>query len=202
MKVLVLFAHPALHKSRVNRMLIEGLDQIEDLTFHDLYEAYPDFDIDVEREQAQLEAHDVIIFQFPLFWYSTPSLLKEWQDLVLQHGWAYGRAGNALKGKPFFCCITAGGPQESYTVGGFHDHTLNQLLTPLKQTARLCKMTYLPPFVVHGSHRLDEDGIKAQQKELRSLMMDLTQGNFDPEASAKGAYMNDYLAQKTESHGG
>jgi len=84
--VLILFAHPALEKSRVNRRLVAAVQGLEGVTFHDLYEAYPDFYIDVKHEQRLLEAHDIIAFQHPLYWYSTPSLLKEWQDLVLEHG--------------------------------------------------------------------------------------------------------------------
>ena len=60
------------------------------VTVHDLYEAYPDFDIDAE--QRLLEAHDIVIFQQPFYWYSVPPLIKQWCDLVLEHGWAYGSA--------------------------------------------------------------------------------------------------------------
>ena len=98
-RVLVLFAHPALQRSRVNRHLIRGLDRIDGVTMHDLNEAYPRFDIDVAREQELIESHDVIVLQHPFYWYSTPALLKEYQDLVLLHGWAFGRGGTALKGK-------------------------------------------------------------------------------------------------------
>ena len=92
--ILILFAHPALEKSRVNRVLIRDIPGIEGVTFHDLYETYPDFDIDVAREQELLLAHDTIVLHHPFFWYSTPAMLKEWQDLVLEHGWAYGSGGN------------------------------------------------------------------------------------------------------------
>ncbi|MCB0293189.1 MAG: NAD(P)H-dependent oxidoreductase, partial [Calditrichaeota bacterium] len=85
-KILIIFAHPAFQKSRVNARLIEGLAQMEGITFHDLYQAYPEFDIDIAAEQQLLTGHDVIVFHHPFFWYSTPALLKEWQDLVLEHG--------------------------------------------------------------------------------------------------------------------
>ena len=91
-RILVLFAHPALEKSRVNRRLMRGIDHMDGVTFHDLYEAYPRLDIDVAHEQTLLTEHDVVVFQHPMYWYSTPAILKEWQDLVLQHGWAYGSA--------------------------------------------------------------------------------------------------------------
>jgi glutathione-regulated potassium-efflux system ancillary protein KefG len=50
-KVLILFAHPRLEKSRVNRMLIKHIPKRDNITFHDLYENYPDFNIDIEYEK-------------------------------------------------------------------------------------------------------------------------------------------------------
>ena len=59
-RVLVLFAHPAFHQSRVQRALAGAARRVEGVTFHDLYECDPDFLLDVEREQALLRAHDLI----------------------------------------------------------------------------------------------------------------------------------------------
>jgi len=106
-RVLVLFAHPAVHHSRVQRALVTAARTVADITIHDLYDAYPDFDIDVAREQALLVSHDVIVWQHPFYWYSTPPLVKQWEDLVLEHGWAYGRDGNALQGKLWRLCARA-----------------------------------------------------------------------------------------------
>ena len=99
LRVLILFAHPALEKSRVNRRLSAAVSSLPGVTFHDLYEAYPDFDVDVRREQELLGSHDLVVLQHPFFWYSIPPLLKQWIDLVLEHGWAYGSEGKALVGK-------------------------------------------------------------------------------------------------------
>ncbi len=98
-RILVLLAHPAHRRSRANAALRDAAKAVEGVTLHDLYEAYPDFLIDVDHEQALLLRHDVIVFQHPVYWYSSPAILKEWQDLVLEHGFAYGRAGTALAGK-------------------------------------------------------------------------------------------------------
>jgi len=99
-RVLVLFAHPAFGRSRLNRALLTAArDLAHPPTIHDLYESYPDVDVDVVREQELLTEHDVIVCQHPLFWYSTPALVKQWFDLVLEHGWAYGSSGHALRGK-------------------------------------------------------------------------------------------------------
>jgi glutathione-regulated potassium-efflux system ancillary protein KefG len=168
-RILVLFAHPALEKSRVNRVLIEGLARKEGITFHDLYEAYPDLDIDIKHEQELLSAHDVIVFHHPFYWYSAPAILKEWMDLVLEHGWAYGSEGNALKGKWFINVITTGGREKAYCEIGSNRFTVRQLLAPLEQTACLCKMLFLPPFVVHGSLGISKDEVLQHRKDLHDL---------------------------------
>jgi hypothetical protein len=98
-QVLVIFAHPAFQRSRVNRALIRAAGTTEGVTVHDLYETYPDFLIDVRDEQKLIEKHDAVVFQHPFFWYSSPALIKEWLDLVLEYRWAYGEGGDALRGK-------------------------------------------------------------------------------------------------------
>ncbi|NOQ25874.1 MAG: hypothetical protein GQ564_10975 [Bacteroidales bacterium] len=189
MKILILFAHPAFHKSRVNKVLVDGLSDHKGVTFHDLYDHYPEFDIDVEHEQELLSQHDCIIFHYPLFWYSTPAIIKEWQDLVLEHGWAYGSNGNALKGKLFFCAITTGGPELAYKVGSFNNHTLNQ-------TAALCQMIPLPPFVVHGTHAIENDGILDYKNDYYKILQEIIDEKIDKEKASKLKYLNDYLMKE------
>ncbi|MGF1483795.1 MAG: NAD(P)H-dependent oxidoreductase [Opitutales bacterium] len=168
--VLILFAHPAYERSRAQRALLKGLQGLEGVQVHDLYEAYPDFAIDVPREQKLLEAHATVIFQFPMFWYSTPAILKEWQDLVLEHGWAYGTGGNALQGKRFVCATSTGGGLQSYTATGGNRHTIAQLLRPLEQTAYLCGMQPQEPFVVYGTHNLTDAELKEAAARYRALL--------------------------------
>lgn len=178
-RILVLFAHPALHKSWVNRRLIGAIGDLEHVTLHDLYEAYPSFHIDVKREQALLLAHDVIVFQHPFYWYSSPAILKEWQDLVLEHGFAYGAGGTALGGKTFLSAITTGGQQEAYCHSGANRFAIRELLAPFEQTARLCGMDYLPPFVIHGTHLLREaDQIDPYVLSYRRLLIGLRDGTI------------------------
>src|ERR1700758_1538417 len=110
-RVLILFAHPALQKSRVNRQLIRAVQNLRNVTINDLYEEYPDFDIRVQREQELLLSHDIIVFQHPFYWYSSPAILKEWEDLVLEYGFAYGAGGTKLHGKLFLTAITTGAPR-------------------------------------------------------------------------------------------
>ena len=195
-KLLILFAHPALEKSRIHRTLIRNLHELPGLTFHDLYEAYPSFNIDVQYEQSLLGAHDIIIWQHPFFWYSTPALLKQWEDLVLEHGWAYGAAGTALKGKYLLSIITAGGGASAYQHQGYNRFTIRELLTPLEQTATLCKMTYLSPLVFHGAHRMREDDITQAAALYHHVLTLLHDDTLDLEALLRFPTLNDALAQK------
>jgi glutathione-regulated potassium-efflux system ancillary protein KefG len=182
--VLVLFAHPAIRKSRVNRRLIEVAQSVDGATVNDLYEAYPDLDIDVEREQQLLTEHDVIVMQHPFYWYSTPSILKEWQDLVLEHGWAYGHDGHALEGKILVNAISTGGSEPTYCEQGTNRFSMQQLLAPIEQTARLCGMEYLPPFVVHGTHGLEAGEIDHHVADYRRVLEGLRDGRVTPDRAA------------------
>jgi len=130
---------------------------IDGITFVDLYHDYPRFDIDVDVEQQRLLEHDVILFQFPMFWYSTPSIIKEWQDIVLEHGFAYGSDGERLAGKLMMLAVTGAGPIEAYTNEGYQHYPIRTFLTPLEQTARLCKMRFPAPYVLYSSLQAQAD---------------------------------------------
>lgn len=156
-RLIVYYAHPGHRHSQVNRHMARAAERVTDIEFVDLYADYPRFDIDVEREQQRLLDHDVILFQFPVFWYSTPSLLKEWQDLVLEHGFAYGAGGDRLRGKTAMLAVTGAGPAEAYTERGFQRFPLRTFLTPLEQTARLCAMRFVAPYVLYAALRAPTD---------------------------------------------
>lgn len=192
-RVLILFAHPALEKSRVHRRLVRQVPDLPGITFHDLYESYPSFDIDVRREQELLLAHDLIVWQHPFFWYSTPPMLKQWQDLVLEHGWAYGSRGAALAGKRLLSLISAGGGASAYQHEGYNRHTIRELLAPIEQTARLCKMAYLPPYVIHGTHRMTEADIELEAGRYRQLLALLRDDRLDLRDHMGQPYLNTLL---------
>lgn len=135
------------------------------MTIHDLYEMYPNFHIDVKFEQDLLLAHDIIVFHHPFYWYSSPAILKEWQDLVLEYGFAYGQGGIALHGKKFLTAITTGGGEQAYCRRGYNRFTVRELLAPFEQTAQLCGIEYLPPFIVYGTHKLREQHQIAKHAE-------------------------------------
>jgi glutathione-regulated potassium-efflux system ancillary protein KefG len=192
-KILIQFAHPASHKSKINRDLIDVVKSIEGVTINDLYNNYPDFFIDVRREQQLLIDHDVLIWHHPMYWYSCPALLKEWLDLVLEHGFAYGATGNSLHGKKVFNAITTGGSADVYSETGRNHYTIPQFLFPFHQTAVLCGMQYLPPFVVHGAHLLNERGIGFYAMKYKKILLGLRDEKFPITRLAKVNYLNDLI---------
>jgi len=81
MKTLIILAHPDMENSRINKRWKEELGKYPDkITIHELYKEYPDWNINIEKEQELLSKHDNIIFEFPLYWYSSPPILKKWFD--------------------------------------------------------------------------------------------------------------------------
>ncbi len=157
----VLYAHPSAHLSRVNRALAERARSIEGVRVHDLYDTYPDFYIDVAREQALASDADVIVFLHPIQWYSMPSLLKEWLDAVLQPGWAYGDGGDALRGKTYWLVASTGSAEDAYSGAGPHGRPFAHYLPPFEQTAALCGMRWESPHILHGAHHVDAGALQA-----------------------------------------
>jgi len=193
-KILINFAHPARSRSIINNALRESVEGLEGVTFNDLYASYPDFLIDVDREQRLCEQHDVIIFQHPFYWYSTPSIIKEWLDLVLQHGWAYGSQAHGLEGKFFLQAITAGGDDSTYQREGYNEFTIRDLTSPYRATAKLCRMTWLPPFTVLGIHRgLPDVVVKGHAEDYRHAVIALRDETLDLEQAAQQPYLNSDL---------
>lgn len=192
-KILILFAHPALQRSLINVELIKVFDKIDNVTFHDLYEKYPHVDIDVEEEQNLLVQHEIIVFMFPMYWYSTPAILKEWQDIVLEHDWAYGSKGNKLKGKLFFSILTTGGKIEAYKKDGYNDHTLREFLLPLEQMSKLCKMNFLPPYVVSGTHSITTNLLNAHISNLEKIIFELKDEKLNINEANNFEILNDYI---------
>lgn len=171
--ILIILAHPSLHKSRVNKAMIERVRHIEGVTVHNLYDTYPDFDIDVAAEHKLLERHAAIILQHPFFWYSCPSMMKEWLDRTLTLSWAYGEGGVALQGKVMMSAITTGGAAHAYHPAGQNRYPMNEFLLPFDQTAHLCGMTYLEPLIFHSALRATAQDINlhAQTYEERILAL-------------------------------
>ena len=160
--ILLLYCHPSPHKSRYNRRLLENARKIPGLKIRDLYELYPSMHVDEEAEQKALTEADVLVLQFPIYWFSAPALLKEWMDVVLQNGFAYGEGGTALHGKKTMIAASTGAPEEAYSPGATHGAKIQSFLLPFRMTAEFCGMKVGPSFVTHGVRSLDYDEINAR----------------------------------------
>ncbi len=194
-KVLILFSHPSQHRSEVNVPLFKSSQGIEGVTTVDLYRDYPNYQIDIKLEQQRLLQHDCIVFMFPLYWYSTPAILKEWQDLVLEYGFAYGQGATALHGKRFLCALSAGGLEEAYCIEGYNHCTIREVLRPLEQTAHLTGMEFLPPFTLYAARTAVEDNrLEQHLADWRRLLFALRDGTLQyPQSLQTCINLNDVL---------
>lgn len=197
MKTIVYLAHPRLDRSEINAALFAAAREIEEVTCVDLYGEYPDFEIDVEREQRRLVDHDAVVFLHPVYWYSSPAILKEWQDLVLEHGFAYGHEGHALDGKVILNAASCGALEQAYTPSGANGAHLRTLFAPFEKTADLCRMRYLAPFVLFGAGRaVDERREQAHIAAWRALLQALRDDTLDLPAARAALTLNKVVSAR------
>lgn len=174
MSTLVLVFHPHLADgSTVNARLLAALEAQgeSDVIVRDEYAANPNFTIDVAKEHELLEAADRVILQFPFYWYSSPALLKEWEDQVIAAGWAYG-GGHALEGKELKLVVTTGSEAAKYRKDGEYGHTMDELLSPFEVVAYKVGMTYVKPFLVQGTSTISEDKLAQAAADYVSAIID------------------------------
>lgn len=160
MNILVIAAHPNIHRSRVNNRWLSELRHYPDrITVHELYEAYPDFAVNAPDEQDLVARHDRIVLQFPIQWYSMPALLKQWLDDVFTTSWLFGTGGRAVAGKELVLALSIGGEESTYQSGGMIGFTISELVRPIQVFANQVGMTFLPPYKFHGAIKATEDCI-------------------------------------------
>jgi len=172
-RILVIFAHPKFEHSEVNQALINSISNLENVELRDLYELYPDFNVSIQAEQEALFQAEVIIWHHPIYWYSCPPLLKQWIDLVLEFGWAYGPGGTYLKGKSVLNVITSGGSDHAYSKEGRNQHPIEDFLLPFEHTAKLCLMNYLAPFHISGTHRISASELVLKAESYKDFVTQL-----------------------------
>lgn len=141
-KTLIIVVHPNINNSVANKALKQEVEKHPNkFTIHQLYETYPEGKFDVEKEHELLEQHKNIVLQFPLYWYSSPHLLKKWFDEVFTYGWAYGSTGGKLKDKNFALAITLGGHESYYSKENGY-YTLDEIITPFKAIFKFVQGNY------------------------------------------------------------
>jgi NAD(P)H dehydrogenase (quinone) len=128
---------------------------------------------DIAREHKLLSEADLIIFQFPLWWYSMPGLLKGYIDRVFSMGWAYG-GGQALAGKRILVSITTGAPDFAWTPE--KRGTIKDIFKHLfVGTFGLCGMETLEPFIVYGAKRHSETDKETNLENYKKRLTELVE---------------------------
>lgn len=149
---LLILGHPDIEKSLANKTIVEELENSGlDLEIRNLSKLYPDYNINTEAEQEALLKHQNIVFQYPLYWYNMPAILKHWFDVVFTYQFAYGSKGDKLKGKNFIPSFTVGAPESEYHTLGEHHFRIYEFCKNLEQTAYYTQMNYVEPFYFHGT---------------------------------------------------
>lgn len=177
-QIISLFAHPQLRHSRVHKKLLQPQIDHPQVLVRDLYELYPDYIINVENEQNILRMADIIIWQFPVHWYSTPAILKEWIDCVFTPNFAFGPMGKELNGKYLWPVLSCGGSFASYSKTGSNHYSLKTFLLPLVQTAKHCGMNVFDPYVIYHANQMNDEEIEKKVLHFSSLLDEIAFGNI------------------------
>ncbi len=108
---------------------------------------------DVQRHLQLLQAADLVILQFPLWWFAAPAILKGWLDRVLVYGPMYNsrrrHEHGAMRGKRALPSVTTGSSARACGMDGREGDT-RLLLWPLMYSLRYVGFDVMEPHVVHG----------------------------------------------------
>jgi NAD(P)H dehydrogenase (quinone) len=149
---------------------------------------------DLAAELAKLQRAELLILQFPLWWFGLPAILKGWIDRVFISGVVYGRSDlyerGRLKGKRAMVCTTTGGPPGAFGPNSLNGEILD-ILAPLHRgVLAFTGMTVLPPFV---NYHVPYEGDASRAVMLEAYRAHLAQlDTLEPLAMPK---MADHVAQ-------
>lgn len=161
MKTLILISHPQFEDSGTQQFLKTSFYSLDDVKYQVIDELYTATGtIDIEKEQNALRDFDRIVFQFPMYWYSSPASLKRFMDDVFTRN--YIVAKRSLKTKELGIVVSLGDAEADFQAGGPEQFTVSELLRPFQAFANKAGMTYLKPFVVNQFGYLDP----AQKEKL------------------------------------
>ena len=164
-KILVISGHPDHKSSMANRAILDEFHRlVPQAEIVRLDAIYPDFNIDVKREQRRLVEADTVVFEFPFWWYSAPSLMRRYFELVLTHGFAYGSTGTALHGKKVIFSFTAGAPEVAYSPEGYQHYDIASFIPQFRALANLCGLVWQEPIVSFGMMLLNPDDKEAAER--------------------------------------
>ena len=200
-KILILFAHPLYEKSRVNQILNSYIPSSEYITFHDLYEEYPEFEIDIPREQQLILSHDVIIWQHPMYWYSCPALLKQWMDMVLHFKGKNDLEIHQLQGKAVFQVMSIGDQQKTLLDDSPDTTPISQYLIPFKRVVEFSNMLYLPPFLVRIPKMSSVEDIHQKGKYYQYILEAIISNFVSSREMLQFETLNEWINHKNQAFG-
>lgn len=177
-KIVLVLAHPSMKKSKSNNNLLTIAKKNPALEVIDLYAKYENFPIGeklplelLQQDQKTIQNADILIFQFPFYWFSAPALLKKWQDEILMRGWSH-MGGEALKGKKFALAITLGEPKSNYSTEKL-GHTVLELLAPYRVMANYLGMQVETPFLQYDTYAPSEETLQKVALEYQNYLISL-----------------------------
>ncbi|MCO6564880.1 MAG: NAD(P)H-dependent oxidoreductase [Apibacter sp.] len=174
MKTLVIIGHPDLSNSTINKRWVKEIEKYPEMfTVHSLYNTYPNYSIDVEKEQKLIEQHENIILQYPLYWFNCPALLKKWIDDVFTYGWAYGSKGDKMKDKKIALAISAGSKEENYKKDRNYSVTIDDLILPFKITSDYMNSNFKGYFILYGTNSIRTDALEKSAEQYISFIKKL-----------------------------
>ncbi|TMM58643.1 NAD(P)H-dependent oxidoreductase [Maribacter algarum] len=165
---------------------VGGIHDFKNLTNSDYYKYAVEqinavkensFSEDVFTEMKLLEEADVLILNFPLWWFGMPAILKGWVDRVLAYGFAYGGEYGLYKegrfqGKKAFLSITTGSPNTFYTEEGTHGRSLENILLNINEgIIGLVGFDVLQPYIAYSVSRISEEKRKKYIEDYHSFLI-------------------------------
>lgn len=169
--ILIVSGHTNLNDSIANKSILDNLKElVSNAEFTYLDKLYPDYQIDVLKEQEKLVNADIIVLQFPIFWYSVPSIMQKWLEDVFIHGFAHGDTGNKLKEKKLILSFTTGAPESVYHKNAPVGYEIEEFLIPIKATCNMCGISLIDYVYTGGvsyQSRTDENAINSMRKKAK-----------------------------------
>ena len=162
--VLIVSGHTDLSSSVANKQILETLqEKLPKAEIEKLDSLYPDYKIDVLKEQQKVKKADIIVLVFPFFWYSAPAIVYRWLELTFVHGFAYDSKGGKLKGKKLLVSVTSAAPNDALTKEGVCGHTIEEYLQWIKDSCSIIGFDFEGIMLLGGvgyENRTSPEGVK------------------------------------------
>lgn len=200
-KILIVFAHPLYEKSRINKIINTYIPSTDEITFHDLYELYPEFEIDIQLERQLILEHDIIVWQFPLYWYSCPALMKQWMDMVLHFKNKDDLDINSMSQKAILPIISVGEMQKTFLDNTPDETSIFDYLLPFKRIVEFSNMKYYPPLLIKISKLSSMEDIYKKGEQYRYVLEGLVSNFISHRELNQFKSLNDWITYKQTFNG-